>query len=195
MNQDGALRFGGLWVESDAISAWLHDTHRILRAESTIHFDDWRACPVGVALQLVLTRPEPSVFKTWFRERPDLPPAVLGDSEQRLDVRGPVRMRVPTAAVCEEVLDVESFRRAVAVEAGMLPDPPVARGHGVRFQTVDVPGLLYVADFLSEGEEDRVVGVIDLLIAAYARSVDATLVTNNAGEFGRVPDLRVENWT
>ena len=72
----GALRFGGLSAESDAISTWLHDTHRILRAESTIHFDDWRACPVGVALQLVLTRPEPSVFRTWFRERPDVPPAV-----------------------------------------------------------------------------------------------------------------------
>ena len=291
--ETGALRFGRLSAESDAISIWLHDTHRILLAESTIHFDDWRACPVGVALQLVLTRPEPSAFRTWFRERPDMPPAVawsaaalcgllhghrsldrqfrgdalqrellsilalracagdgqevdwpsmtaevpqwrrdggefvlswggrefarkpekargkwftadfddaavkreaqsvagklawscvhreivltdvriplsgsgdltvLGDSERRLDVRGAVRMRVPTAAVCEEVLDVESFQRAVAVEAGTLPDPPAARGHGVRFETVDVPGLLYVADFLSEDEEDRVVGIID----------------------------------
>ena len=40
----------------------------------------------------------------------------------------------------------------------------------------------------------RPIGANDLLIAAHARSVDATLVTNNAGEFGRVPDLRVENW-
>ncbi len=283
----GALRFGGPSVASEAISTWLHDAHRILRAESTIHFDDWRACPVGVALQLVLTRPEPSAFKTWFRERPDLPPAVAwsaaalcgllhghrsldrqfrgnalqrellsilalracagagqeidwpsmtagapqwrrdggefvlswggrefarksdkargkwftadfgdaavkreaqavagkmawscvhreigladariplsgsgvvtvrGDSEQLLDVQGPVRMRVPITAACEEVLDVESFRRAVTVEAGTLPDPP-----GARVQT-DVPGLLYVADFLSESEEDHVVGVID----------------------------------
>ena len=39
------------------------------------------------------------------------------------------------------------------------------------------------------------IGANDLLIAAHARSVDATLVTNNAGEFGRVPDLRVENWS
>ena len=38
------------------------------------------------------------------------------------------------------------------------------------------------------------IGANDLLIAAHARSLDATLVTNNAGEFGRVPDLRVENW-
>lgn len=40
----------------------------------------------------------------------------------------------------------------------------------------------------------RPIGANDLLIAGHARSVNATLVTNNASEFGRVPDLRVENW-
>ena len=39
-----------------------------------------------------------------------------------------------------------------------------------------------------------VIGANDLLIAAHARSTGATLVTNNEGEFGRVPDLRMENW-
>ncbi len=38
------------------------------------------------------------------------------------------------------------------------------------------------------------VGANDLLIAAHARNVGATLVTNNEREFGRVPELRVENW-
>lgn len=41
----------------------------------------------------------------------------------------------------------------------------------------------------------RPIGANDLLIAAHARSAAATLVTNNAGEFGRVPGLQVENWT
>ena len=40
----------------------------------------------------------------------------------------------------------------------------------------------------------RPIGANDLLIAAHARSVGATLVTNNTGEFERVPDLRVANW-
>ena len=37
-------------------------------------------------------------------------------------------------------------------------------------------------------------GANDLLLAAHARSVGATLVTNNRSEFDRVPELRVENW-
>ena len=40
----------------------------------------------------------------------------------------------------------------------------------------------------------ELIGPLDLLIAAHARSRDATLVTNNEREFGRVPGLRVENW-
>lgn len=38
------------------------------------------------------------------------------------------------------------------------------------------------------------IGANDLLIAAHARSLALTLVTNNTGEFGRVPQLKVENW-
>jgi tRNA(fMet)-specific endonuclease VapC len=38
------------------------------------------------------------------------------------------------------------------------------------------------------------IGVNDLHIAAHARSEGLTLVTNNVGEFGRVPGLLVENW-
>ena len=40
----------------------------------------------------------------------------------------------------------------------------------------------------------RLIGANDLLIAGHARSVDATLVTNNEREFSRVPDLMIENW-
>jgi tRNA(fMet)-specific endonuclease VapC len=38
------------------------------------------------------------------------------------------------------------------------------------------------------------IGANDLLIAAHARALSLTLVTNNAREFGRVPRLKVENW-
>ena len=39
------------------------------------------------------------------------------------------------------------------------------------------------------------IGANDLFIAAHARSLERTLVTNNTGEFGRVQDLNIENWT
>lgn len=39
------------------------------------------------------------------------------------------------------------------------------------------------------------IGATDLLIAAHARSIQATLVTNNVSEFKRVRDLSLENWS
>ena len=39
------------------------------------------------------------------------------------------------------------------------------------------------------------IGPYDLLIAAHARHIGATLVTNNEAEFRRVPRLAVQNWT
>jgi tRNA(fMet)-specific endonuclease VapC len=38
------------------------------------------------------------------------------------------------------------------------------------------------------------IGSNDLLIAAHARWLGLTLVTNNTREFGRVAGLRIENW-
>ena len=57
-------------------TAWLDETRRILRAETTFQPKHWRLSPVGMAIQLVLTRPEPITFKTWHRELHELPPSV-----------------------------------------------------------------------------------------------------------------------
>ena len=38
------------------------------------------------------------------------------------------------------------------------------------------------------------IGGHDMLIAAHARSMDITLVTNNTREFSRVPGLKIEDW-
>ena len=35
----------------------------------------------------------------------------------------------------------------------------------------------------------------DRLLAAHARSIGATIITNNEGDFADVPGLKVENWT
>jgi tRNA(fMet)-specific endonuclease VapC len=40
----------------------------------------------------------------------------------------------------------------------------------------------------------RPIGHNDLLIAAHARALGATLVTGNVDEFARVPNLTIESW-
>ena len=39
------------------------------------------------------------------------------------------------------------------------------------------------------------IGSMDLLIAAHAVSLDVRLITHDVREFGRVPGLRLEDWT
>lgn len=48
------------------------------------------------------------------------------------------------------------------------------------------------ADLKSRG---ALIGANDLFIAAHARSLGLTLVTNNTAEFKRVKGLATENWT
>ena len=48
------------------------------------------------------------------------------------------------------------------------------------------------ADLKTRG---RMIGANDLFIAAHARSLALTLVTNNTREFERIPNLAIENWT
>lgn len=43
--------------------------------------------------------------------------------------------------------------------------------------------------------DGKLIGPMDLLIAAQARSRGLVLVTNNKKEFSQVPGLKVENWT
>ena len=43
-------------------------------------------------------------------------------------------------------------------------------------------------------KKEMLIGANDLLIAAHARSLGLTLVTNNGREFERVTGLTVENW-
>jgi tRNA(fMet)-specific endonuclease VapC len=40
----------------------------------------------------------------------------------------------------------------------------------------------------------KVIGPLDMLIAAQALTEELTLVTNNEREFKRIPGLRIENW-
>lgn len=40
----------------------------------------------------------------------------------------------------------------------------------------------------------QLIGPMDMLIAAHAKSMSVRLVTNNIKEFSKIPDLIIENW-
>jgi len=50
---------------------------------------------------------------------------------------------------------------------------------------------------LKKDLKDRncLIGSLDMLIAAHAKSLKITLVTNNTREFARVQNLKIEDWT
>lgn len=60
-----------------AILDWQQTTHQIQRAEASIKHDDWRRMPVGLAIQLLLARPEPADFKTWLHDDAQPSPTVI----------------------------------------------------------------------------------------------------------------------
>lgn len=63
------------------------------------------------------------------------------------------------------------------------------------FDLPDAAALHYAeirADLKKRGE---MIGANDLLIAAHARAMGLTLVTNNIAEFERIRGLALENWT
>lgn len=43
-------------------------------------------------------------------------------------------------------------------------------------------------------QQGTIIGAMDLLIAAQAKSHNLILVTNNVNEFSRIPDLMLQNW-
>ena len=102
--------------------------------------------------------------------------------------------------------DRDTLATSIIVAAELRYD---ATKKGSPQLTDRVESLLEALDVLPlESEADRLYGTIrvareqqgtviggnDLLIGAHALSVDATLITDNIREFGRIVGLRIENW-
>lgn len=59
----------------------------------------------------------------------------------------------------------------------------------------DLPAAEHYGEIRSTLEKQgQLIGSLDMLIVAHARSLSLTLVTNNAHEFKRVENLQLENW-
>jgi tRNA(fMet)-specific endonuclease VapC len=58
----------------------------------------------------------------------------------------------------------------------------------------DQDALLYAKIRTDLEKKGKLIGAMDLLIAAIAKSRDLALVTNNTKEFSRINDIKIENW-
>ena len=79
-----------------------------------------------------------------------------------------------------------SQRNRDALEAFLLPLAMVDFDQTAALAYGEIRSLLE--------EKGQVIGPLDMLIAAQAKCLGVTLVTNNQREFRRVPELVVENW-
>lgn len=74
-----------------------------------------------------------------------------------------------------------------ALEQFLLPLEILEFGSAAALQYGDVRAKLE--------KSGTPIGPLDTLIAAHAKSMNVTLVTNNVSEFRRVSGLKVEDWT
>jgi tRNA(fMet)-specific endonuclease VapC len=109
---------------------------------------------------------------------------------------------VPVSDVCISVITKSELLFGVEVSPRRRQDAAALSAFLNYIQVLDFPdeaSLHYArirADLRRRGRViGTKIGANDLFIAAHARSLGLTLVTNNTREFGRVSRLVIENWT
>ena len=70
----------------------------------------------------------------------------------------------------------------------------VVEGFAGRVEVIAYDTAAYQFGQLKQELKNQPISPYDLMIAAHARSLGLTLITNNTTEFKRVAGLRVENW-
>ena len=106
-----------------------------------------------------------------FRTKISVPPSEIGLSQGRLQVvsrprrrlklKDPVEFLLPREATVKTLFDPWAFRQCIAIEGADIPLPPDKQPETDPSATDEVPGFLYVPNFLSEGEERELVTAID----------------------------------
>ncbi len=106
--------------------------------------------------------------------------------------------RTPVSDVCISVITKSELLYGVEVSPRRQQDEAALNTFLRYVEVLDFPDeaaphyARIRADLKTRG---TMIGANDLFIAAHARSLGLTLVTNNTSEFGRVPNLAIENWT
>lgn len=106
--------------------------------------------------------------------------------------------RIPTSDVCISVITKSELLFGVEVSPKWQQDEAALSAFLQYVEVLDFPdqaSVHYASIRAKLKRAGRMIGANDLFIAAHARSLGATLVTYNMREFGRVPDLDIENWS
>jgi tRNA(fMet)-specific endonuclease VapC len=107
-------------------------------------------------------------------------------------------LKVPVGDVCISVITESELLYGVEVSPKHRQDGAALDAFLRHVEVVDFPdsAALHYAKIRADLKARGVmIGANDLLIAAHARSLGLTLVTNNTREFGRVRSLSIDNWT
>jgi tRNA(fMet)-specific endonuclease VapC len=106
--------------------------------------------------------------------------------------------KVPIDAVCISVITKSELLFGVEVSARRQQDQAALEDYLRHVEVLDFPdeaAVHYAQIRAALKVRGEMIGANDLFIAAHARSLEATLVTNNIDEFSRVQNLKIENWT
>jgi len=106
--------------------------------------------------------------------------------------------RTPVSDVCISVITKSELLYGVEVSPRRQQDEAALQDFLRYVEVLDFPDeaafhYAKIRAHLKAG--GTMIGANDLFIAAHARGLGLTLVTNNTREFGRVPKLAIENWT
>jgi tRNA(fMet)-specific endonuclease VapC len=104
---------------------------------------------------------------------------------------------LPVSALCISAISTSELQFGIEF-AQRKPNHLAAFGLLLQYvQVLDYPAEAaadygQIRSYLQS--QGTLIGANDLFIAAHARCLGLTLVTNNTREFGRVPGLKIENW-
>lgn len=105
--------------------------------------------------------------------------------------------RVPVSDVCISVITKSELMFGVEISPRRQHDESALNAFLAHLDVLDFPeqAAPHYANIRAElKRRGALIGANNLFIAAHARSLGLTLVTNNVQEFGRIPELALDNW-
>jgi tRNA(fMet)-specific endonuclease VapC len=105
---------------------------------------------------------------------------------------------VPVTDVCMSVITKAELLYGVEVSPRRAQDAAALAAFLPYVEALDFShdAALHYAEIRADlKKRGALIGANDLLIAAHARALELTLVSNNTAEFERVRGLAIENWT